>query len=137
MSAVPVLVRSSFFNDSATTQIYPLAQHDAVPIYFGSWNVPSPLLSAVHTPSSPNPTMSAFPVPVRSARKRGCFSTRDRKSVEQGKTVALGGRRNIPKQLLSAVHTPSSPNPTMSAFPVPVRSARKRGCFSPRHTPHV
>ena len=40
------------------------------------WNVPSPLLSAVHTPASPKPTMSARPSPVRSARNRGCCSTR-------------------------------------------------------------
>ena len=33
--------------------------------------VPSPLLSAVHTPASPKPTMSALPSPVRSTRKRG------------------------------------------------------------------
>ena len=39
-------------------------------------NVPSPLLRATQTPASPNPTMSARPSPVRSARKRGCFSTR-------------------------------------------------------------
>ena len=41
-----------------------------------AWNEPSPLLSAVHTPASPKPTMSARPSPVMSARKRGCFSTR-------------------------------------------------------------
>ena len=36
------------------------------------WKVPSPLLSAVATPLSPKPTMSARPSPVRSARNRGC-----------------------------------------------------------------
>ena len=40
------------------------------------WKVPSPLLSAAATPLWPKPTMSARPSPVRSARNRGCVSTR-------------------------------------------------------------
>ena len=51
-------------------------------------NVPSPLLSAVHTPVSPNPTMSARPSPVMSTRKRGLRSTRKR--ADSGPTASDG-----------------------------------------------
>ena len=70
-----------------------------------AWNVPSPLPSATHTPASPKPTMSARPSPVRSARKRGCLSTRQPPAwiPKFASTTRVAKFR---RRFASAVHTP-------------------------------
>ena len=145
----------------------------------GGWKVPSPLPRATSTPASPNPTRSALPSPVRSATKRGCWSTRqpwlyprsiehEFRRLESAVAVAQRGpdavvaepddvglavsgevsdearvlidapalvvpqvhehefhaARRCRPRCCSAVQTPASPKPTMSARPSPVRSAR-------------
>ena len=76
--------------------------------------------------------MSARPLPRRSARKRGCLSTRHPPaSCPKSASTTCGGR-NVPSPFPGAVHTPVSPNPTMSARSSPVMSARKRGLRSTR-----
>ncbi len=72
------------------------------------------------------------PSPVMSARKRGCLSTRQPPASKPKSASTNCGAWKVPSPLLSAVHTPASPKPTMSALPSPVMSARKRGCLSTR-----
>src|SRR5450432_4753792 len=46
------LIFSFLFNDTATTEIYTLSLHDALPIFFGSYETPaSPTISLI-TPSN-------------------------------------------------------------------------------------
>src|SRR3712207_7136459 len=72
-----------FFNDTATTEIYTLSLHDALPISFDEWRG----LREVHgwvQPAAPWPTLltiqSRVRGDVRAARSRG-LPPRDRKST--------------------------------------------------------
>src|SRR2546421_12496875 len=77
-----------FFNDTATTEIYTLSLHDALPIYLRSRRgggrrlVPPP----------------AALLPAGQADRLRAPGVGDRKSVVEGKSVDLGGRRIIKKK---------------------------------------
>src|SRR2546430_17714600 len=65
-----------FFNDTATTEIYTLSLHDALPIYPNRWPGES-LHARMRVPSKHDPSRRSAACRVSGARR----STRDRKST--------------------------------------------------------
>ena len=100
------------------------------------WKVPLPLFSDTHTPASPKPDDVGPAVAGQVGEEAGVLLDPPAAGVV-GEVVdhLLSVAWKVPLPLFSATHTPASPNPTMSARPSPVRSARKRGCFSTRQPP--
>src|SRR5829696_3612046 len=135
MSAHRSPVRSARNRGCRSTRQSPAENPKSSTTRVGGLNVPSPLFSETHTPPWPNQTMSAHRSPVRSARNRGCRSTRHPPAENPKSSTTRCGAPKLPSPLFSETHTPPSPNPTMSAHPSPVRSARKRGCRSTRQPP--
>ena len=89
-------------------------------------NPPAPAANATHTESSPKPTMSAAPSPVRSARMRRCRVLSQPPGLpEVGQDEGRLPKPPVPSP--RATHTPSSPKPTRSARRFPVTSATDRG----------
>src|SRR3712207_9322269 len=109
-----------FFNDTATTEIYTLSLHDALPIFRADLPAdrvlpaghrqPRGLLRgrlrrtgrAAHPPrgrrGGQHPTGAFVTELARLGLSRAPRGTGDRKSVVEGKSVDLGGRRIIKKK---------------------------------------
>src|SRR5258706_583310 len=97
-----------FFNDTASTEIYALSLHDALPIY--TWlpaaeTLPTAMSPAVVVlavtllPVPPALTVVRVSVPLSAARVIApSVVVADRKSGVSGKRVDLGGRRIIKKK---------------------------------------
>src|SRR3712207_8751423 len=60
MVAVPINYVLLFFNDTATTEIYTLSLHDALPIWPAAWQNPHPHGARTASAGSPTPSRSPW-----------------------------------------------------------------------------
>lgn len=86
----------------------------AMTIFGGSVKVLLPLLMEIHTPPSPNPTMSPLLSPVTSATRRGCLEVSHPPAFCP---KFLTTRKDWTLETLRRITTPSRPNPTIPARP--------------------
>src|SRR5258708_19657588 len=112
----PVVLCLFFFNDTATTEIYTLSLHDALPI--SSPSAPRPTSAWSASPASARRACARnLPAGASNASRRSCSSAEDRKSTRLNSSHQI-----ISYAVFSLQKTPPQPQHSITT--------------QPQHSPH-